>query len=124
MINGIFLNRTFPHWEVNQYLWIGDNILDTDGFISFKSSCRAELLPEKCLSMTLVYCLMLPPGMLEGFVVAGEPLLGSDHTAIDVVANQVVEMFGRLPLDKNGRLGVPGGDDLARSRRDTCRSEN
>lgn len=51
--------------------------------------------------MTLVDNLRLSPGMLEGFVVAGEPLLGSNHTTIDVVANQVVEMFWRLPLNKD-----------------------
>lgn len=51
--------------------------------------------------MTLVDKLKLSPGMLEGFVVAGEPLLGSHHATIDIVANQVVEMFWRLPLDKD-----------------------
>lgn len=74
--------------------------------------------------MTLLDIKKLSPGMLEGFVVAGEPLLGSHHTTINVVANQVVEMFGCLPLDKDRRLGVSGGDDLTRSRRDACMLQN
>lgn len=65
----------------------------------------------------------LSPGVFEGLVVAGEPFLGSHHAAVDVVANQVVEVFGRLPLDKDRRLGVPGGDHLARSRGHACTSE-
>lgn len=68
-----------------------------------------------CLAVPLAEHLTLSPGVLEGFVVAGEPLLGSHHTAVNVVANQVVEMFGRLPLDKDRRLGVSGGDDPTRS---------
>lgn len=57
-------------------------------------------------------------------MVAGEPLLGSDHTAIDVVAHQVFGVFGSLPLHKHGRLGVPGGDDLTGSRGDAWRNKN
>lgn len=51
--------------------------------------------------------------MSEGFVVAGEPLLGADHTSVDVVSHEVLKHFGRVPLDKHRGLGVPGGDNLS-----------
>lgn len=56
------------------------------------------------------------PGVSEGFVVAGEPLLRSHHAGVDVISHDVFGVFGRLPLDKDGGLGVPGGNDLTRSR--------
>lgn len=61
--------------------------------------------------------------MFEGFVVTGEPLLGSDHAAVDVVAHQVFGTFGSVPLNEHGRLRVPGGDDLTGSRGDACSEE-
>lgn len=64
------------------------------------------------------------PGVFEGFVVTGEPLLGSDHTAVDVVSHEVFRMFGSLPLNKHRRLGVSGGNNLTGSRWDACSRKN
>lgn len=65
-----------------------------------------------------------PPGVFEGFVVTGEPLLGSGHAAVDVVSHEVFGMFGTLPLNKHGRLGVSGGNNLTGSRWDACSRKN
>lgn len=62
--------------------------------------------------------------MFEGLVVAGEPVLGSDRAAVDVVSHEVFLSFGRLPLYEHRRLGVSGGHDLPGSRGDACSREN
>lgn len=61
--------------------------------------------------------------MFEGFVVTGEPLLGSDHAAVDVVAHQAFGTLGSVPLNEHGRLCVPGGNNLTGSRGDACSEE-
>lgn len=58
--------------------------------------------------------------MLEGFVVTGKPLFGSDHTSVDVVSHQVFGKFRRLPLQEHRGLGVPAGNNLTGSRGDAC----
>lgn len=63
------------------------------------------------------------PVVFEGFVVTREPLLGSDNAAVDVVSHEVFLMFGRVPLNKHRGLGVSGGNNLTRSRGDTCSGE-
>lgn len=63
------------------------------------------------------------PGVFKGFVVTGEPLLGSGHAAVNVVSYEVLVMFWGLPLHKHRRLGVSGSNDLTRSRGDTCSQE-
>ena len=44
---------------------------------------------------------MVSPGVSEGLVVAGLPQLGADGPGVDVVSQQVVGDFGRLPLDEH-----------------------
>lgn len=61
--------------------------------------------------------------MLEGFVVAGEPALGSGGAAVDVIPHEVFQLLGGVPLHEHRRLGVPGGDHLARGRGDACGRE-
>lgn len=56
-----------------------------------------------------------------GFVIGRSPGFGSFHTLIDVVANQIVGLFWRSPLDEDRCVCFPGSNHLTGSGGHTCK---
>lgn len=53
-------------------------------------------------------------------VIGRSPVLGAFYALIDVVANQVIGLLWRSPLDQDGCVCFPGSDNLAGGGGHTC----
>lgn len=62
-------------------------------------------------------------GALVRFVIGWHPVLGTLHTLVDVVANQIVGFLWRRPLDQDGGVRLPRSNHLTGSGRDTWGQE-
>lgn len=70
-----------------------------------------------------VFCVRILPGVFVRPVVTREPVLGSDHRGINIVAHEVCGMFWSLPLHKSRLFGISGGNHLSWGRRNTCTNQ-